>query len=554
MDFKKVILIAFVLSGMAALIYEVVWIRPLQFVLGSTIYTVSIIFASFMAGLALGSFIISKYTDEIKNLPAAYAFLELGIGLYGVFLLIIFNILPDVYRTIYALHQNFYFFEFVQFLLAFAVLLIPTMLMGATFPIIAKFYTTEKIGKGIGEVYSANNIGAIIGSFAAGFILIPLLGIKASIIFAGAINVSIAFIIISMSNKNLSKKIIPTCVIIFLALAFVGNYNIQKMHSGGFYRTSEIQKQLGPVIYYEEGLYATVTVRELYGKGKALFINGKAQGGYEITDLRVNFLLAYLPALINSEIEDSLVIGLGTGTTSGQHAQISKVTTVEIEPKILGAVPHFNTFNLNVLENPNHKLIIDDGRNYLLKNKEKYNVIIPEPSDPWQSFSSALFSKEFLELASEDLGEEGLYLQWVPIYQMSPEDFRNFYKTFTSVFPNVVAFANIKPDENTPVRFETSELIFVGSKKKIKIREEELNENYNNLPEISKQGLRAIRLSSGSEVYNLVVFISEQMQGYADDAKLITDDKPILEFSTAKNVLNQNPKEVINDIEQFIQK
>jgi spermidine synthase len=263
MDFKKVILIAFVLSGMAALIYEVVWIRPLQFVLGSTIYTVSIIFASFMAGLALGSFIISKYTDEIKNLPAAYAFLELGIGLYGVFLLIIFNILPDVYRTIYALHQNFYFFEFVQFLLAFAVLLIPTMLMGATFPIIAKFYTTEKIGKGIGEVYSANNIGAIIGSFAAGFILIPLLGIKASIIFAGAINVSIAFIIISMSNKNLSKKIIPTCVIIFLALAFVGNYNIQKMHSGGFYRTSEIQKQLGPVIYYEEGLYATVTVREL---------------------------------------------------------------------------------------------------------------------------------------------------------------------------------------------------------------------------------------------------------------------------------------------------
>ena len=120
--------------------------------------------------------------DKINKLPKTYALLELGIGLYGILLLSIFALLPKVYNSLYFLHENFYVFEFVQFVLIFLILVIPTTLMGMTFPVIAKFYTKEKIGKGVGEVYSANNLGAIIGSFAAGFILIPLIGIKGSIL------------------------------------------------------------------------------------------------------------------------------------------------------------------------------------------------------------------------------------------------------------------------------------------------------------------------------------------------------------------------------------
>jgi len=553
MNLRKLLLISFIFSGIAALIYELTWIRPLQFLLGSTVYTISIIFAAFMFGLALGSLIISKYVDKIQNLPQTYALMMLGIGLYGVLLLSIFNLLPQLYNKLYFMHTNFYLFQFLQFALVFIILLIPTTLMGATFPVIAKFYTQEKIGKGIGEVYSANNLGAIIGSFGAGFILIPLLGIKASIIFAGAINVFVAGIIIAKSGKEFFKKSFFVFLVLFLVLAYFGNYNVQQMHTGGFYRTEEIYEELGPVVYYKEGLYATITVRDLFsGAGKALFINGKGQGGTEITDLRVNFLLAYLPELINPEIENALVIGLGTGTTSGQLSQISKVTTIEIEPKVVEATNFFKTFNLDVLKNPNHKIIIDDGRNYLLKNKEKYNIIVQEPSDPWQSFSSALYSKEFFELVKDDLDEDGLFVKWVPIYLMSPEDFKSFYKTFNSVFPYNLAFANIKPDEDTPVKFGTSEIILVGSKKKIEINEERFIQNYNSLPELSKQHLSSIRLASGDEIYHLLLFTSEQMQNYADDAKLVTDDNLILEFSTAKKVLNQEPEEVINDIEKFI--
>ena len=205
-ELRKLLLIAFVFSGIAALIYEVTWIRPLQFVFGSTTYTISIIFAAFMGGLALGSWIISKYVDGIKDLPKTYALFEIGIGLYGVLLLSIFNLLPGIYDNLYSLHTNFYLFEIVQFLIVFLVLLIPTTLMGATFPVIIRFYTEQKIGKAIGEAYAANNLGAIIGSFAAGFILIPLIGVKGSIIFAGSINILIGSMIISRTGKGKGVK------------------------------------------------------------------------------------------------------------------------------------------------------------------------------------------------------------------------------------------------------------------------------------------------------------------------------------------------------------
>ena len=97
MNLRKLLLISFIFSGIAALIYELTWIRPLQFLLGSTVYTISIIFAAFMFGLALGSLIISKYVDKIQNLPQTYALMMLGIGLYGVLLLSIFNLLPKVW-------------------------------------------------------------------------------------------------------------------------------------------------------------------------------------------------------------------------------------------------------------------------------------------------------------------------------------------------------------------------------------------------------------------------------------------------------------------------
>ena len=134
----------------------------------------------------------------------------------------------------------------------------------------------------------------------------------------------------------MNKKIlVGSSIILFIALALAGNYNIQKMHSGGFYRTDPTIENVGPIIHYQEGLYATVSVRQIYGFGRALLVGGTGQGSTSMADLRVNFLLAHLPILIKPEVENALVIGLGTGMTSGQLTQYTNVKTVEIEKKVL---------------------------------------------------------------------------------------------------------------------------------------------------------------------------------------------------------------------------
>ncbi len=539
---------------MAALIYEVVWVRPIQFVFGSTIYTVSIIFAVFMAGLSLGSFLVSKYVDKLSNLPKTYALIELGIGLYGVLLLTIFSLIPDIYRVIYPLYRNFYLFEFTQFLSIFIILIIPTALMGATFPVVAKFYTKEKIGKGIGEVYSANNLGAILGSFLAGFVLIPILGIKSTIIFAGLINIIIAFSILSIVSKEFFKKIIPISLIIFFFFAYFGNYNIQKLYSGGFYR-SQYPKELlkkTEFLYYKESLHATVAViKDPLVGAKSLLINGKGQGSTAFSDMRVNLLLAYLPILFRPESKKNLIIGLGTGTTAGHLSQFSKTTTVEIEPSILKAAEYFNAVNLDVLKNPNHKLMIADGRNYLLKSKEKYDILISEPVSTWQSFSVFLFSKEFMELAKDHLTKDGVYVQWAPIYEMNVEDFKSLYKTFNSVFPYVVAFANTEEDENLPVKFSTTQIILLGSKKPLNVKE--LKENFDKLPsKIKSEYLKAIWINSSDDLLHLFLFNQDQMKGYADEVEPVTDDNVRLEFSGAKAIFTSDSEEVISDIKKFL--
>ncbi len=548
MNLKKIILIAFVLSGMAALIYEVAWTRPLQFVLGSTVYTISIIFAAFMAGLALGSWLISKYVDKIKNLPSAYALMELGIGLYGILLLSLFNLLPSTYRAIYPLHENFYFFEFVQFLLSFAVILIPTALMGATFPVIAKFYTEQKIGKGIGEVYSANNLGAIFGSFAAGFMLIPVFGIKSTVVFAGLINIFVAFLILFISSKSLAIKLIPISIILFLVLSYFGNYNIQEFYNSGFERAKVPEEEIKPIskiIFYKEGLHATINIIE-ENKAWALLINGYGQGSTSFQDLRINFLLAYLPLLLKLESKTAFVIGLGTGTTAGQLNQFVNTTTLEIEPAVIEASKYFWFSNLNVSTDLKHNLIIGDARNYLLQSKNKYDIIVSEPTNTWQSFSTSLFSKEFFELVKKNLNEDGLYLQWVPIYDFTPKDFKSFYNTFNSVFPYVIGFANIKDEFG----LSTSEIILVGSDRPIDY--EKIVSNFNLLPSLSKNYLSIIKIDSGKQILDLILFTSEEMSGYGKNEQIVTDDNSLLEFSTARNVLLTDSAEVISDINAYL--
>ena len=199
MNSRKLLLIAFAISGFTALVYEVVWSRPLQLIFGSTIYAVSTILTTFFIGFALGSFIFRNISDKTKEPLKIFVLLELGIGLYGLIIIYLFKILPNIYLSI----MDFPGFQLIQFALLFFVLIIPSSLFGATWPVVNKAYVgKEKLGKDIGMLYSANSLGSFLGPLTAGFLLIPLLGIKMTATFVAFINILLAIIIFTYSKKE----------------------------------------------------------------------------------------------------------------------------------------------------------------------------------------------------------------------------------------------------------------------------------------------------------------------------------------------------------------
>ncbi|MHC4430698.1 MAG: fused MFS/spermidine synthase, partial [Planctomycetota bacterium] len=192
---KRIVHFSFCLSGMAALVYEVVWMRQLTLIFGTSVYAISTVLAVFMTGLALGSLILGRIADRSKNPLRLYAFLQGGIGVYVLFVQPIFNLINDLQVYLarnYAL--DFSGFSLIRFGLCFLVLLIPTTLMGGTLPVIVRFFVgrKEELGGCLGRLYSVNTLGGVIGSFLAGYVLILLLGVRGTIYLTAAINLSIA--------------------------------------------------------------------------------------------------------------------------------------------------------------------------------------------------------------------------------------------------------------------------------------------------------------------------------------------------------------------------
>lgn len=191
-NFKRTILIAFCFSNASALIYQIVWGRELGYVFGTSMYAVSTVLTSFMAGLALGSYFFGRIIDVYKDKVRFFSYLEIAIGVYGIAMIAILKIIPHFYLFLYDLFSwNRQIFVLSQFILAFISLIIPTTLMGGTFPVISKIYNSEikKIGNDIGIVYGADTIGAAIGIIAGGFVLLPLWGLSRTAITAALMNI-----------------------------------------------------------------------------------------------------------------------------------------------------------------------------------------------------------------------------------------------------------------------------------------------------------------------------------------------------------------------------
>ena len=207
-------LFCFFFSGAAGLIYQVVWTRMLTQIFGNTTYAIATVLSAFMAGLAIGSYLFGQIADRGKNDFLLYGILEAGVGVYGFLVPWIFQMAQKVYGPIFGLNESYPFlFNLVLFFLSFVLLVFPTMLMGATLPVLSRFFVRSfaQFGRRVGDLYATNTLGAVIGCAAGGFFLIPTLGMRMTVFVAASVNLVIAaaILLIDRLRDKTPLEIVP---------------------------------------------------------------------------------------------------------------------------------------------------------------------------------------------------------------------------------------------------------------------------------------------------------------------------------------------------------
>ena len=557
----RALLIGFTISGFGALVYEIAWIRALTLIIGSSVYAFSTTLTTYLAGIALGSLLYARYlaggegrrpaktaghrpsTGSSYRLAQA-AVLEVGIGLSAALGLPLIGLLPGLFLRGYqaGLHESFPLFQAFIFVLCFLLMFLPTLLLGALFPLLTSLWTRDAaaVGRGVGTAYAANTGGTILGALLGGVLLLPALGVQTSLLLAAGLHVAVGAAFWLMRPEQLKGPLrygaaIAALLLFGLAAWLVPPWDRALMTTGVFVNAPRLAaSQPGQtlreraherrLLYYAEGMDGVVSVTDT-GEQRLLVINGKADASSK-RDLPTQVLLGQLPILMHPDPQEVLVIGLGSGITVGSaatHGSIGRIDVLEISPEVVAASRFFAAEHGDVLSDSRVNLIVADARNFLLAETQTYSVITSEPSNPWISGVSNLFTRDFFKLARSRLAPKGIMAQWLQTYSMSVEDVKTVLHTFQTIFPHVSVWVPMRGD-----------LILIGTNEPQALDYARLEEALT-LEEI-RVDLARVGMDSPQKFLRKFLLGGRELASYTAGAPLNTDDRPRIEFNAPRNL------------------
>lgn len=565
---KKGVVISVALSGFFALAYEVLWTRALTAVIGHSVYAFSIILSSFLLGIVLGSFWISRKMDRRKNCFSMLVFFHLFLASFVLLTIPFFDDLPFLFKHLHRwFSQSFGWFQFAQFFLCFFVIFVPTCIFGAIFPLVNRllFGADQPPGAVVGKLYSMNTLGAIAGSLVSGFILIPLMGgIQPALKLAAVLHLLTGMVLLGISPSFLflKKAVVAICFLVILtgALFFGKVWDPALLYSGMYLYAPKYSDNLkdfkeglhqGKILFHKEGIHATVTVKDFYKEWLVLFINGKGDASsWERpgSDFASQCLMAHIPALLHPNPRSAAVIGLGSGATVGAALSypLEEIDVIEISPEVIEASRFFLRANDHALDDPRVELIVRDARQYLLATQKRYDLILSEPSNPWITGISNLFTKDHYEMLKTKLEPGGAVAQWFHYYSMNETDFKIALKTFSSVFQYVTLW-----DVHYGSKFAIGDVILIGSEVPLKPSRWKIEERMKS----SRIHAALSRIGRGDfeRLIDLYMMDEIDLHDYTRGMPLNTDDFPIIEFSAPKSLTldTENKYRIRNGFEWY---
>jgi spermidine synthase len=517
------VLLVICISGTAALAYEVVYTKILVFSLGSSAHAFSLMLTTFLAGLALGSFISSRLADRLKRPAEAFGVVEILIGvaaLASVFLLARLDVSRE-YLGIRDAGGNVLALRAAGFLQAASIMLVPSILMGMAFPLAARLYArTRVISSSVGRIYFFNTLGAVAGSLLAGFVLVPLIGSARSIAFMAAFNVGAGLLLFTSTRNRRAWSAAAVGITVALVILALN------LSPSIFAETFNIKEPGSRLLYFKEGVSGTVTVHR-YRDYDLLAIDGVNVAGTSDMLRVTQKLQGHLPVLLAGGKERVAHIGFGSGETL-RILTVHDVDTIDgieiCRDVITAARRYFSAINRNVFDRPNVNIIIMDGKNYVLLTDREYDIIMTDSIYPGTGGASALYTYDHFKAVRDKLKPGGIASCWLPM-DLSPTDLRIALKAFYDVFPNMSVWycymtfsqhALVVGRKDVPVEIDMARLI----------------EAYED--PVIKEDLASILIPDPYTLASCLLADGEAVREFCGDAPRHSDDHPVLEFGLAR--------------------
>jgi len=517
-------LFAFALSGFCALALEVVWTRLLTVVFLGTTYSFTTMLTTVLAGIAIGGAAGALIAERIHARATIFGLVQLLTGAACVAMLGAFPGMPERLREL----QSSGGYEWraivvAKFWMSFSALFVPTFLFGLSFPLALRTFAggAQQLGRDVGRLYAWNTLGGVAGALAGGYVLIPSLGTQQSIVVLGLMmsGAGLALVMVDRGARSSTR-------------AVAGVLGVSAMAGALIAAPADVSRALNEsylpkdhtVIRFAEGVEGTVVVsapkEDAGGSGRVLWINAVQATASIEKGVKMNRFQGVLPFLFDRDIKRGLFMCFGSGITAGTigMSPVERLDVVEISADVLASAPLFQADNFAVMDNPRIHPIVDDGRNYLMRTREKYDLITFEPMPLAIAGVSTFYTREYYELCRDHLTEGGLVSQWVPLHNgLDIETIRGLFATFLEIFPETTAW------------FINADVFLIGSNRPLQIDyakvEQRLSAN-----NALRKGLEAVYLPDAPELLSAFLMGKEGLARFAGDARVMTDDLPWAEF------------------------
>jgi spermidine synthase len=508
--------------GFTSLSYEVLWNRLIKFHIAPDTYAFTLMVSTFLMGIALGSWLYDKVFYRANATPKqqleTLSLMQLAAALACGSSLLAMP-LATLVRQFFepGLHTAFgsgggTLASHMAVTLVF--MLLPATLLGVSFPIIGGLAAAKRkqVGGAVGKIYSANTIGCVVGSIAAGLLLIPNVGSYTAFQITVVLSVATGILALAKSSAPRNVAIGMAVAALIPTLLFIATRSPYEARLG----TDATPK----LVRFAEDPTSTIMVFE-HPDHVQLVINGQPYANTILNGKRYMRLLGHLPVLLHNKPEEALNICFGTGTTSGSiisHPEVKHLDIVDLSKEVLNSAQYFEESNHGVAKRGNVTMHVNDGRNFLLTTSKKYDVVTFEPPPPLEAGVVNLYSQEFYQLVKQHLNPGGIVCQWVPMDQESGVLWKQMIQTAYQVFPYISVWET-----------NDGQAVLIASEHPIKLSYKELDKRIK-FDDTVHASLDEVGLGNATDLLSTYLFSQDKFPQLLSGIETITDDRPHLEF------------------------